>query len=339
MKLSKENIFNDSQIQNLINQNDYAVAADYLFNSQLNSWELMKRNYTALKSSQTKSFWFDGFKFNVQFNPERIKSTSASVDKDSIASRDCFLCSENLPKEQKGTIIEKNFFLLCNPYPIFNQHFTIAALEHKPQKISEHFSEFLELSMLLSPKYSLVYNGPCCGASAPDHLHFQAGTKNIMPIENDIQQLKNDFGMLIQESEFITISIIDDGLRKIVFIESPDQSLIENSFYTIFKVYKNISESEHEPMMNLLCNYDKEFGWNLIIFPRSKHRPDCFYKNDVDKLLVSPAAVDLGGLVITPRQEDFIRINNEILTKIMNQVSLDQKTFALMEEKLKSIFY
>jgi len=185
VKFPEEKILSDSQIIDFNNQNDFASAADYLFNSQLKNWRLMKDNYDALKNIQTKAFWFEGIKFNLQYNPERIKSTSALVDEKSITKRPCFLCTKNLPQTQKGIVLNQDFVLLCNPYPIFPQHFTITALEHKPQMILDHFGEFLVLTKTLSPRYTMIYNGPACGASAPDHLHFQAGTKNIMPIEND----------------------------------------------------------------------------------------------------------------------------------------------------------
>lgn len=338
MKLPENKTLNDPEVGSLISNNDYASAADYLFNSQLNSWELMKKNYEALKNVQTKSFWFDGFKLKVQFNPERMKSTSADVDEKSVKNRECFLCIKNLPEEQKGIILDNNFLMLCNPYPIFPQHFTIASLNHIPQEISESFSEFLEITRLLSPRYTLVYNGPACGASAPDHLHFQAGTKNFIPIENDIQQLKNDFGELVQEDEFIISSFIDDGLRKLILIESTEQKMIENSFGKILKAYEKLSKTESEPMMNLLCNYDKEFGWSLIIFLRSKHRPECFYKDDPDKILISPAAIDLGGVVVTPREEDFVRLDKELLGQIFREVSLDKETFSALAKKVKKGF-
>ena len=338
MKLPEQIVLKEFQIESLISNNNYADAADYLFNSQLNSWERMKKNYNALKNIQTKSFWFDGFKLKVQFNPERIKSTSAEVDEESIKSRNCFLCVDNLPEDQKGILLGDNFLLLCNPYPIFPQHFTINSLEHKPQQISDSFGELLELAKLLSPRYTLVYNGPACGASAPDHLHFQAGTKNFIPIENDIQQLKNDFGKIVQEDEFITTAFIDDGLRRLIFIESTEQKMVENSFRKIFKAFEKLSKTESEPMLNILCTYNEEFGWSLIIFLRSKHRPECYYKNEPDKILISPAAIDLGGVVVTPREEDFIRIDKELLQQIFREVSLDQETFSVLAKKVKNGF-
>jgi len=336
VKLPEKKTLNDLEVRSLISNNDYASAADCLFNSQLNSWELLNKNYIALKNIQTKSFWFDSFKLKVQFNPERMKSTSAEVDENSVKNRECFLCIKNLPEEQKGIKIRDDFILLCNPYPIFPQHFTISSFNHNPQSIIESFGELLELTRLLSPDYTVVYNGPACGASAPDHLHFQAGTKNFMPIENDIQQLKNDFGKTVQEDEFITTTFIDDGLRKLILIESAEQKMIEKSFRNFFKVYKELSKEEVEPMLNILCTYNEEFGWNVIIFLRSKHRPECFYKNDPDRMLISPAAIDLGGVVITPREEDFVRVDKGLLQQIFREVSLDDKTFSILVKKVKA---
>lgn len=335
MKLIREKIFKDPQVQSLINNGDYSSAAVYLLKSQLVSWILLKKNYNALEKIQTKSFWFDGFKLNVQFNPERIKSTTAKIDDDSVKSRKCFLCIENLPAEQKGILPLNDFILLCNPYPILPQHFTLSSVKHSPQQISESFSDLLELTRLLSPNYSLIYNGPACGASAPDHLHFQAGTNNFIPIENDIQQLKNDFGRIIQEQESITTSFIDDGLRRIIFIESGDKKNIEKSFRLIYDIYKKQSGIMLEPMMNIVVKFEPEFGWSVIIFLRNKHRPECFYKNDPEKILISPAAIDLGGIVVAPREEDYSNIDENLLLRIFKEVSLDQKKFFTLEEKVK----
>lgn len=336
MKIPAQKFLNDSYIENLIINNDYASAAVYLFKSQLNSWPLLKKNYDALESVQTESFWFSGFKIKVQFNPERIKSTSAKVDESSIRNRKCFLCPENLPEEQKGIILLEDYLLLCNPYPILPQHFTISTVGHKPQQISNAFGEFLELSKNLSPGYTLVYNGPACGASAPDHLHFQAGTKNFIPIENDIQQLKNDYGNIVQEDGIITTSFIDDGLRKIIFIESNDKEEIKKTFKLIYQTYDEQSGVTPEPMMNSICSYDTEFGWSIIIFLRSKHRPAFFYKNDPERILISPAAIDLGGVVVIPRETDYLKVNKEMLHQIFNEVSTDKRTFFLLGEKVKT---
>jgi len=335
LNLYKNKILSDSEVESFIGQNNFAKGADHLFRSQLNSWELLRKNYIALEDIKTKSFWFEGFKIKVQFNPERMKSTTAEVDEKSVKNRKCFICVDNLPKEQKGILLLNKYLLLCNPYPVFPKHYTISSLIHEPQQIREKFDELLELSRLLSPVNTLIYNGPACGASAPDHLHFQVGTKLFMPIEDDIQQMKNCYGYAVKETDTITLSFIDDGLRKLILIESAKSIEISNLFRTIFEEYKVLSGNSLEPMMNLICRYDWECGWCVIIFLRRKHRPECYFADDPEKILVSPAAIDLGGVVVTPREEDFNRIDNENLRQIVNEVSLDKETFSLLAEEIK----
>jgi hypothetical protein len=328
-------LIKNDKLDELIVQNLYADAADFLFNSQINEWELMRENYAALKKVKVKSFWFDGFKFKVQFNPERIKSTSADVSEAGLNSRRCFLCTENLPVEQKGILLNDNYMLLCNPYPIFLQHFTVSLLGHRSQSIQNNINELLEITKQLSKKYTLIYNGPDCGASAPDHLHFQAGTKLFMPIENDIFQLKNDFGNTILEDEQNNISSINDGCRTIIFIEAIDLDSAVNLFGKFHRCHSKYSNRLNEPMMNLLCNYDEEFGFSIIIFLRSKHRPKSFYDEGPRKLMVSPAAVDLGGIIISPREKDFEKLNNDLIRGIISEVSLDSYSFKKFTENLE----
>jgi hypothetical protein len=328
-------IFKNEKLNELIEQNLYADAADFLFNSQINEWELMRENYTALKNVKEKSFWFDECKFKVQFNPERIKSTSADVSEQGLNSRRCFLCIENLPVDQKGILLNDSYLLLSNPYPVFPQHFTVSLLRHKPQRIQKNIQGLLEITKQLSKKYTLIYNGPDCGASAPDHLHFQAGTKLLMPIENDIFQLKNNCGQILLNDGHNTLSFINDGLRTIIFIEAPDLDSAVRLFEKLYGCYSKYSNVLNEPMMNLLCKYDKEFGFNIIIFLRSDHRPKSYYNEDPWKLMISPAAVDLGGIIISPREKDFEKLNKELIQEIISEVSLDSYSFKKLAENLK----
>ena len=338
MSFPKQNILKDFEVENLIGQNNYTATAKYLFTSQLKSWEMLHKNYDALIKVQTKSFWFDGFKIKVQFNPNRMKSTSAEVDEKSVAIRNCFLCVNNLPDEQKAILLRDKFLLLCNPYPIFPQHFTISLLKHEPQRIEDNFEELLELTKLLNPGFTLVYNGPECGASAPDHLHFQAGTKLFMPIEDDIQQMKNDYVDVVYENDKISVSSINDKIRRLILIESHEQIKMVRAFKKIFNELKNYSVSTVEPMMNIICSYAMEFGWTVMIFLRSKHRPECFYREDWKKILVSPAAIDLGGVLVTPREEDFVKMDNELVRKILDEVSFNKEAFSSLTKKLREVF-
>lgn len=331
----KDIILKNEKLDELIEQYLYADAAGFLFNSQINEWELMRENYAALNDVKEKSFWFDECKFIVQFNPERIKSTSADVSEEGINSRRCFLCVENLPVEQKGILLNDSYLLLCNPYPIFPQHFTVSLLKHKSQGIKKNIKGLLEITKQLSKKYTLIYNGPGCGASAPDHLHFQAGTKLLMPIENDIFQLKNDFGNILLDDGQNTVSSLNDGLRTIIFVEALDLDSAVRLFESFYRCYSKYSNALNEPMMNLLCKYEKEFGFNIIVFLRSKHRPKSYYNEDPRKLMVSPAAIDLGGIIISPHEKDFEKLNKELIQEIFSEVSLDSYSFKIFAENLK----
>ena len=192
--MNKSRLTTNKQIVTFLNEKDYANAAKLLLQIQINEWDKLDEGYKNLSSIKTKSFRFDSYKVKFQYNAGRIYSTSAKVDVDSIRNRNCFLCGKNLPEEQKGIKMLENYLLLCNPYPVFPEHFTIVTENHKPQEISSSFTDFVLLSKLLSDKYTVIYNGPQCGASAPDHLHFQAGTKYFMPIENDFHSIKNEYG-------------------------------------------------------------------------------------------------------------------------------------------------
>ncbi len=326
------------EVHKLIEIENYADAANFFFNEQIRDWVQLKVAYESLNSVQTKTFWFENFKIIVQHNPNRIKSTTAIVEDISQSSDSCFLCEKNLPEKQKGIILPENYILLCNPFPIFPEHFTIPNIEHQPQQIKNSFDDLLIFSKMFGKRYSLIYNGPKCGASAPFHLHFQMGTKNFMPVENDIQQMKNDFGKALVDTDEISIFNIDDKCRKIFFIESKEINLISQAFESIYEELKLIGKLNDEPMLNIILSYDEEFGWSLIIFLRRKHRPDIFYKTDEDRMLVSPATIDIGGVFIVPEKKDFDRMNADTIKNIFREVSLDEKEFLKLSENLRIKF-
>jgi len=337
--LNKSRSTTNKQILTYLNENDYANAAKLLLKTQINEWDKLDNGYKNLSSLKTKTFWFNGFKIKIQFNAGRIYSTSAMVDEDSIKSRSCFLCEKNLPEEQKGIELLENYLLLCNPYPVFPEHFTIVTANHKPQEISSSFSDFIMLSKLLSDNYTVIYNGPQCGASAPDHLHFQAGTKYFMPIENDFHSVKNEFGDTVLNNEKLTIIAADDGLRRFISLESNDDKLLLKAFNNFYDIYKDLNSNNGEPMMNLICNYDEEFGWRVIIFLRSKHRPSQYYLEGENQIMLSPAAIDLGGVCIVPVEKDFDKIEKESLKSIFNEVVLSINDFETLKVKLKNNLY
>ncbi|MCH8035253.1 MAG: DUF4922 domain-containing protein [Bacteroidetes bacterium] len=336
--MNKSRLTTNEQVIPFISEYDYANAAKLLLQTQINEWDKLDDGYKNLSSLKTKSFWFDSYKIKIQFNAGRLFSTSAKVDMDSIKNRSCFLCEKNLPEEQRGIKLLENYLLLCNPYPVFPEHFTIVTVNHKPQEISSLFNDFILLSKLLSDKYTVIYNGPQCGASAPDHLHFQAGTKYFMPIENDFHSIKNEFGETVIDNEQLTLTVVNDGLRRFISLESNDDKMLLKAFNNFYDIYSGLNSNNGEPMMNLICNYDKEYGWRVIIFLRSKHRPSHYYLERENRIMLSPAAIDLGGVCITPVEKDFEKINKKIIKEIFDEVSLNKNSFVHITSALKKIF-
>lgn len=337
-KLIESHIIEDDKISESISTYEFANACERLLKLQLENWFQLARGYKSLSSVKTKSFWYSGFKILVQFNSGRIKSTSAKIDRESINNRECFLCAENLPEEQKGIGILGKYLILCNPHPIFPEHFTIASLEHQPQEILSSFEDLIEITRKLSAKYSLIYNGPKCGASAPDHLHFQAGTKNFMPVEDEFNFLKNEYGEIINETSSLIISAVDDGLRKFLSFEAKDSKLLNEVFHKFYSTYNSLNSNEEEPMMNIVSSYEEIFGWRIIIFLRSKHRSSHYYLEGKDRIMVSPASIDLGGVCITPIEKDFKKVSREIIAEIFYEVSLFQEGFVYLKSALKKYF-
>jgi ATP adenylyltransferase/5',5'''-P-1,P-4-tetraphosphate phosphorylase II len=314
----------DQLILNLVKENNYSDAAKRLFEIQKEQWSMLKSGFKSLDTVRSKSFQFDGYRIKAQFNAGRMTSTSAKVDPKSISERKCFLCVENLPAEQKGILYKNDYIILCNPFPIFPEHFTLTYNEHTPQRILDTFSDMLDLSKDLSKHYSFIYNGPRCGASAPDHLHFQAGNKFFMTIDDEFHQIKNEYGKVIYEDDDLSFYAIDDGARKFVSIESLDKELVVNTFNKFYKTYSELMNEEQEPMINIVSFYEEEYGWRIIIFLRAKHRPAVFFAEDESKMLVSPAAIDLGGVCVFPREEDFNRITKEMIVDIFKEVFVDE---------------
>jgi hypothetical protein len=185
-----------------------------LLRQQRSTWDMLRNGYAGLEQVRTRVLPFDGIRIEIQYNPGRITSASAKVDPKSIRDRKCFLCPANLPPEQRGLVLEGDYLLLCNPFPILPEHFTIPHRAHVPQRIGQAFGAFLSMSRSLGPDDSVFYNGPACGASAPDHLHFQAGTAGFMPIEHELDSLKTRFGRPLADTCGLRAWAIEDPLRR-----------------------------------------------------------------------------------------------------------------------------
>ncbi len=306
--------------------------ADALFEDQLSSWPLLGANWEKLDGAQLKQFDFDGFTINVQCNPKRITSSAARVDKASIEKRACFLCEENRPPEEKNVWFREEYEILCNPFPIFREHFTIAKADHTPQVIESEFGAFLELSRALSD-LAMFYNAPNCGASAPDHMHFQAGNRGFMPIEKEIGTLKQKYGELLLDSGSTRVTAVNDGLRRFYVLESASKEPLEEFGAEAFRFLRELQQGE-EPMINMLSYYDN--GWQVLLFPRNKHRPWQYFEEGEKNILLSPASVDMGGTLITPLEKDFNKITREDVDDIFSQISFSPGNFDRMNRHIKS---
>ncbi|MDP3149422.1 MAG: DUF4922 domain-containing protein [Ignavibacteria bacterium] len=316
----------------------FTELAKTLIHDQKINWEQCKNGYATLDSIEVKVFHFENFSIKVQFNPGRMISTSAKVDAKSITERKCFLCKDNLPQEQQSLEYKDDFLILVNPFPIFPEHFTLPSLHHVKQNIENSFSVLLDFSKDLSPDYTVFYNGPRCGASAPDHLHFQAGTKNFMTIDHEYEQLRDRAGEKLLKGNSLAVYSIDDGLRKMISFEGESKLEIEKTFQIFYSAYKESSGQTEEPMMNIIGSYQNE-KWRTIVFLRKKHRPDVFFEKDQEKqIYLSPAAVDIGGVCVTPQGKDFALITKEKLKNIFAEVFIGTDSFQKLINDLRIEF-
>ncbi len=315
--------------------NSFNLAA--LFSEQLASWEQAGSNYKALERVLVKDVNVDGFPFKVQFNPARITSSAAKVDAKSISERKCFLCKENRPAVQKGLEYVNNrdeanpYTVLINPFPIFPRHLTIPLLAHTDQLISGRFDAMLNLAKELEG-YTLFYNGPKCGASAPDHFHFQAGNRGFLTIERELASLGREDIFISNKSRVSLVKSIFNGL---IAIESSCAVDANDLFEKIFATLE-IKEGEREPMVNILCWYDSEI-YTTLLYIREKHRPSHYFAEGDANILLSPASVDLGGVMITPLGKDFEKIDQNDIREILNEICISESDSFAIVNKIKSV--
>jgi len=293
-----------------------------LLSEQKKTWPACCRGYESLEHIKIREIACNGFIVRVQHNPGRIKSTLADVEEKWIKERPCFLCLDNLPEEQKGIFYRNEYLILCNPAPVFPSHFTICYKEHRPQSIAEHVDTFLQLMVDLGKDWTVLYNGPGCGASAPDHLHFQAVPSGQMPVETELTAKKNF--IVIQKADGVLLSQISNIGREAITLEGDNPITLGKTFRRIISELKKNLFTEKEPMINIAGFYSEK-KLLLMIFPRAKHRPDAFFREGDARLMVSPAVVEMGGIIVTPVEKDFEVMNALIAEGIFREVSLDGK--------------
>ena len=300
------------------------------FNRQLEMWEDARHRFRDLKHVEVHQL---SDQLKVQFNPARIVSTGAKIDKHTLGERPCFLCERNRPKEQMTKQIDDHFQLLVNPFPILPVHFTIPATKHQPQSIYRHYGEMHRLLSLHS-ELMVFYNGPKCGASAPDHLHFQAGTSGVLPLQTNWQRLSRSLTDVISLNDEEKISVLRDFLVPAFVIISKSEDSDEELFHRLYRSMP-MRGDESEPMMNIIA-WRKGDEFISVVIPREKHRPDAYFAEGEAQMMVSPGALDMAGLIITPREEDFSKINLDKATALLRECGISAEKMEAIVSNLKA---
>jgi hypothetical protein len=292
-----------------------------LFSQQRESWQKLKDAYGVLKTVKTRHVPLDGCSALLYNNPGRLTSATAAVGQKDLEDRPCFLCLQNLSQEQKGILYREAFIILYNPMPVFPHHLTVAHVEHRPQAISGFFDTFLLLTTDLGKKWIVLYNGPKCGASAPDHLHFQAIPSGWLPIENELRERVN----LLPATRIEDVQVFRarDLGREVIVLEGKDQGSMVSAFVKVLATLRKIIPTTDEPMVNVAGLHDGQ-SWRIAIFPRQKHRPDVFFREGEARVVVSPGVVEMAGVLVTPMVRDFERLDTVSVKAIYREVSLDK---------------
>lgn len=314
------------------------------FDRQLAQWPDARQRFDDLARVQTRDFPENGLR--VQWNPARMVSTGAKIDAKSLEKRPCFLCSENRPQVQFSKTVEdavsgEEYELLVNPFPILPMHFTIPLKSHKPQQIDGHYAMIHQLTAQF-PKLTVFYNGPRCGASAPDHLHFQAGTGEQLPLRQQWSHLQEHLESVFALNDADSIALLSDFVVPAFVIRSKNAENDRRLFETLYTRLSTITHhpsptthqlsTEEEPMLNIVAWREGDTTIS-VVFPRRKHRPDCYFAEGDSQVLVSPGALDMAGLIITPRQEDFERLTASKAAEILQECAIDAESAQEIAQK------
>lgn len=309
---------------------DFAVRR--FFARQMETWPEARRRYRELRGARTRELPCGAFTLVAQYNPARIVSTGASIAKNDIAARPCFLCEANRPGLQIKRTIDDDFELLVNPFPILPMHFTIPARTHRPQLIGCCYGEIYAI-LDKYPDMMVFYNGPKCGASAPDHAHFQAGTSGVLPLQRDWQRLCRNLSPVIAEDDTTGIYMVTDYPCTAFLVRSGTAEAGTRLFNKLYSALP-MGADDTEPMMNIV-SWRSDDEYMSVVFPRRKHRPECYSAEGDARFMVSPGALDMAGLIITPQADDFDRLTPDIAIGILREVAMTGEDAKGMAERMK----
>ena len=291
-----------------------------LLSEQKKAWPDLTKGYQSFEARREREVFCGGFSVRVQHNPGRIKSSTADVSQKNANKQGCFLCLDRLPEEQEGILYRNELLILCNPAPILTAHLTVSHVDHCRQAITGHIETFLQLMADFGPGWLVLYNGPKCGASAPDHLHFQAAPSGQLPVEIDIRDQKRL--SLTKQMEGVLFFRVEGLGREVVILEGEDPATVAAGFNGFLEGLKESFRVDDEPMMNIVGIYEDR-KYRLAIFPRRKHRPDAFFREGNDRVVVSPGVIDMAGILVTPVERDFERVDAAAVEGIYKEVSLE----------------
>jgi hypothetical protein len=302
---------------------DFRSLVEGLAEQQLATWPMLRDAVAGLARVEYRSLRARGSEVLAQFNPQRIVSTAAKVDAATIKQRPCFLCAENLPPEERGIAFGADFVALYNPFPVLPRHLVITSRRHIPQTIEGNFDTLLDLALDLGGEFFVVYNGAACGASAPDHLHFQACERNSLPIIPEIETWERRG--LANDSGVETFTLKDYRVNALI-ARGNDRAALTGWLDRALQRLSEVTGAEAEPMINLIVMRNGA-RWTVIVFPRGKHRPNRYFAEGDAKLTVSPAAIDLAGVLVVPQPDHFANITSQDVEEIYAEVTLGGAAF------------
>jgi hypothetical protein len=295
-------------------------SAAALLEQQRRSWPLLAQGYAALAAVETRRLQVRASMVTAQHNPARRVSTTADVAAAAAGRRPCFLCPQQLPPEEKGIAFGAELVLLCNPFPILDRHLSIVHREHVPQRLAGRVDTMLALAQALGPDYFVLYNGPRCGASAPDHFHFQAA-RRVLPIEEDAAELSLERAAGSSAAADAGFWVLEprDRARSVLVLRASSRDGLRRWIEAFVAALP--AAGQDEPLLNIVCAVDQG-SLSAYVFPRARHRPSSFDANGDERLVVSPGAIDMAGVLVVPDRDDFVRLDAEKVARVYAEVSL-----------------
>ena len=296
-----------------------------MFSRELEAHGRAFLNYEALGGVEKKDMTIDGFPAQLFFNPARVRSVMADVSPEALQKRACFLCPDGIEEHQLthnwDSPTGHTYYIRVNPFPIFSPHFTVSSSVHERQELLPHLESMLHLAKEL-PEMTIFYNGPMCGASAPDHMHFQAVPRHSLPIEDHFDTNYAN-AILVQEDD------LQDHLaavKRILAMGTIPKEASQTGSLTIGASHAE----EYEPRWNIVTWYEPASSYdglassskfNTIVFFRRESRPMCFFAPEEERILFSPATVEMGGIGIVANRESFDRLTPDKLRDIIREVA------------------